>query len=313
MTARDAVRETPSCSGCGWVSHPMTPGRASYARRRHRCSRQLWRDAMAQRVADREAKVGPTRECAHPVARHQHGTHAAYVLDRCRCRPCKDANRAYERQRAKDRAYGKQAYVDAAPARQHCLELKASGLGPKRLAVVSGVPHGAISRLLYGDDVRGTPASRRIRQSTADKLLAVEVTVDTLGARIPVPGLPTRLRLQELIAMGWSQSKLAARLGRTPSNFGRILRGDVVGAESARLVRDLHAELSTTPPPEAEHRDKIAASSARRYARDRGWAPPARPRPLADPRLAHRLPAQREAARKPYEWVEQLVATERAS
>lgn len=40
---------------------------------------------------------------AHAEApmRYEHGTHAAYVLDRCRCDRCRQANKLYERDRAR--------------------------------------------------------------------------------------------------------------------------------------------------------------------------------------------------------------------
>lgn len=33
----------------------------------------------------------PTRDCQCKRANHQHGTRTAYVVDRCRCDPCREA------------------------------------------------------------------------------------------------------------------------------------------------------------------------------------------------------------------------------
>ena len=48
----------------------------------------------------------PTRDCQCPRANHQHGTRTAYVVDRCRCDPCREAARIYEAQRRRTHLYG---------------------------------------------------------------------------------------------------------------------------------------------------------------------------------------------------------------
>ena len=89
-----------------------------------------------------------------------------------------------------------------------------------------------------------------------------------------VDATAARRRLQALVALGWSQAKLAARLGMTPSNFGAMLdRGQVLAATD-RAVAALYRELWDRAPDESTHRAKISASRARNYARGRGWPPP---------------------------------------
>ena len=48
----------------------------------------------------------PVRCCLHVQVRHEHGTRAAYVLDRCRCAPCTAANTVQARRRNIAIAYG---------------------------------------------------------------------------------------------------------------------------------------------------------------------------------------------------------------
>lgn len=264
---------------CGWRSKRLpSTATASYAGRRHLCSRYAITQARAARVQARRDDPGIVRACHHKQASHQHGTRAAYVLDKCRCRPCRDATAAAERRRSKEKAYGRwQPYVDATPAREHVQALMAAGLGHKRIAALSGVPHGAVSALLYGRYEKGrsrTP-TRRIRAATEARLLAVTATEDTLGARVGVDPTGTRRRLQALVAVGWSMSRLGRRLGVEPSNFTRTVHGPgPVGAATARAARNLYGELADQAPPEANHREKIAASRARNYAKARGWLSP---------------------------------------
>ena len=266
-----------TCTECGWRSNPCrSQAQAAYALRRHSCAKERARQAAHRRGRARKAAIDRTpKPCLHKVAEHRHGTRACYVLDKCRCEPCAAANAATERQRARLSAYGRwQPYVDAAPTRAHVEKLRAAGMGLKQVAAVSGVPHGGIAKLMYGEPRRGLAPSKRIRWETAIRLQAVHATIDTLagGARIDPTG--TRRRVQALVALGWSQSQLCARIGMTASNFGHTLENASIQARTARTVAALYDELWDTPPPEAEHREKIAASRARRYAAARGWTPP---------------------------------------
>lgn len=267
-----------SCAACGWSSRPLTPGRAAYALRRHSCVKHRRLAERRARAQERRAAVDRTpKPCLHPQASHQHGTNAAYKLDRCRCQSCTAANSAYEANRARQRAYGRQAYVDAAPARTHVLALMQGGVGLRRLAALSGVPTGAVSRLIYGrSQPDGTVhRSARVRAATAEALMAVQLDEQTHapGARIDSAGV--RRRLRALIALGWSQAKLAKRLGVQPCNFGRMLyHRKTITAGRARAVRALYDELSMQLPPAETHQERIAASRAQNYARARGWLPP---------------------------------------
>lgn len=204
----------------------------------------------------------------------EHGTHARYVVDRCRCAPCKAANTTYENHRARMIAYGRwQPYVDAEPIRRHVRGLMSYGIGWQRIARLSGVPNGSLSKLLYGGP-GSRPPSKGVRSETALKLLAIEPSPDLLGATVSVDSTGTRRRLQALVAAGWSQSKLAGRLGMLQTNFSRMVAAPAVYADTARKVAALYDELWDQQPPEDGHRDKVAASRARNMAASRGWPPP---------------------------------------
>jgi transcriptional regulator with XRE-family HTH domain len=207
--------------------------------------------------------------------KREHGTLAASKTDRCDCTPCKAAASRYDARRYRLIAYGRwQPFTDAEPVRQHAKRLQEYGIGWMRIAALADVPKGSVSRLLYGDSSRGTPPSRRVRPATAAAILAIEPNLDVLAGTVSVDATGTRRRIQALVAMGWSQSKIAARLGVAPTNLGTTMSGKQVHAATARAVRALYDELWNQPPPEDTHHDKIAASRARNLARSRGWAPP---------------------------------------
>lgn len=149
-----------------------------------------------------------------PVVR-AHGTQACYVHgpyrgahnEGCRCEPCRAANRAREqayRQRVAP------AYVAAGPARAHLAWLANQGVGLKQVARVSGLPHGSLSKLVYGQN--GRPPSRRIRPATAEKILAVTPRDGAAGSR--VPATPTWAHITQLLERGWTKTAIARAVGQ---------------------------------------------------------------------------------------------------
>jgi hypothetical protein len=195
---------------------------------------------------------------------------AGYTIDACRCPVCTGAQRDYCNRRNRLLAYQQwEPYVDAEPARQHVRSLMAAGMGWMHLARITGVPNGAISRLLYGDKQR--PPSRRIRPYTAAKLLAVHVDLDSLADGASVNAVGTQRRSQALAAIGWTITGQANRLGWYVNNFHKMaVKQTHVTASTARAVADLYDELSGTPAPPSAGQQRALAAAARN-----GWAPPA--------------------------------------
>jgi transcriptional regulator with XRE-family HTH domain len=234
----------------------------------------------------------------------EHGTRACYVFgpeggqDRgrgCRCIRCRAANREDANERERLIAYGRwQPYIAAEPVREHLRALAAAGIGWKRAAELSGVSTGAVSKILYGGP-GGRPPTRRVRPETAAAVLAVRSAPEALAGGAETDGTGTRRRVQALVARGWSQARIAGMLGVGAANLGDLLyRRKAVTAAKARAVRSLYARLWDQPPPESSHREKIAASRARRYAAERRWPPPMAWDDIDDPRARPAAGWQRE-------------------
>jgi hypothetical protein len=225
---------------CGFVSKPCrSEAQADYALRRHRCEKYVARAESSARRLARSAAVDRSRkQCPHKQAAHVHGTHACYVLDACRCAECSAATAAYESQRKRQRAYGRQAYVDAEPTRQHVRSLMAAGVGLKRIVEVSGVSQGALWKLMYGKRGRDGVQipSRRILWETAVRLQVVRADINTLADGARISSLGVHRRVQSLIALGWSQTKLATRIGMNNVNFGHMMRSAQITVRTARAV-----------------------------------------------------------------------------
>lgn len=163
-------------------------------------------------------------------------------------------------------AYGRwRPFVDAEPARQHVLALRAAGMGPVTISRLSGVAHGALGKLIYGDRQRGLAPSKRIRPETEAKILAVEATLEHLAPGAKVPALGTLRRVQALVAIGWTIAELARRLDIPRLRLDRLDERSHVQAQTARAVDALFRELCMTPGP---------SNRARRAAERKGWPPP---------------------------------------
>jgi transcriptional regulator with XRE-family HTH domain len=276
MSRRVPRDTTPVCEVCGWFGKTTTANLAEHALRIHSCDKQRRRDASRARHELRMSQIDRTpKPCLHKQARHEHGTNAAYVLDKCRCLPCSRARVAVDRQRTRLKAYGRyDRYVDADPARQHIRGLMGQGMGLKRIVKVSDLSQGMLWKLLYGKRVPGRKRrqpSKRILATTEARVLAVHLDLAD-GAMID--GTCTARRIQALVAAGWSMSKIAARLGINRANFTPLAHGRrKVTAGTARAVWALYRELVDVAPPEGNQRDRIAASRARNYARHAGWEP----------------------------------------
>jgi hypothetical protein len=203
----------------------------------------------------------------------EHG-YAKYRLEGCRCYVCGFARSAYDENRNRAIAYGTwHPWVDAAPVRAHVESLRSCGLGLRRIAAVAGVQRGTLVGLMNGKPGRA-PASK-LRPATARRILNVQPTLDNLGGSTVIDAAGTVRRLRGLVAVGWSQSKLGARLGITPQNFTTLINAERVTARTARAVRALYDEMWDQVPPQGSHRLKISVSRARNHAAAHGWLPPA--------------------------------------
>src|SRR3954453_1955215 len=191
-----------TCPACGYTADYATGSLADAHHRRHSCDRHRRGLEQARRRAARtQARV--TRECTHPQARHRHGTRAAYVKDRCRCTDCTAANTTASRTATRERIYGRwQPYVDAAPVREHIVALRVAGIGVERIAQLAGLSVSHIRQLAeHGHGDRQT--TRRVRPSTATRVLGIGIDNADRAPRSRVDATGPRRRLQALIAVGW--------------------------------------------------------------------------------------------------------------
>ena len=218
---------------------------------------------------------GLVRDCQHVRVRHEHGTRAAYVRDRCGCGPCTAANTAAERRRSTAIAYGTwNGLVDAAEVRAHVQSLREQGLSLKRIAQLSGVGQGTVNALVYGEPARGRPPLTQVRPGTQRRLLTVRFQAAAVPAGRRVDATGTRRRLQALATLGWSVASLAARSDLALRTLRRALTSTTVTAETARAVARLYDQLRAEPAPHRSPREQAAVARTKAAAQRAGWRGP---------------------------------------
>lgn len=225
-----------------------------------------------------------------------HGTRNRYVIDRCRCRPCRDAASTYERERlalararapfvlsyapgpalyvvrdtrsgeivfrSSDRGQARQKKgflnamvgrsVDAPPplmasddtmreVRAHLIALREAGFSDKRISKLSGVTYTRISETInqrtYSKD---RPEIRRMRQVTADKLLAVPITpLESAADGARTDAAETWRLIDEMLAAGATKARIASELAGKPVPALQLSRSKV-RVSTARAIKTLH-------------------------------------------------------------------------
>ena len=213
-------------------------------------------------------------------AEHKHdGSSTCYIQHQCRCVPCKEHHSKMEQHRQRQTAYGRfdTGLVDAEPVREHMVMLAGFGLGYKRVAALAGIGITPARNLIWGRQEPGPrygEMQKRVKRETAEALLAVQPDIHNLALGAHVSSRATHRRLQALVAIGWSQSKLGKRLAVDPTNFSTLMKAEQVTVRRHLQVVDLFEELWNQRPPAESHRDKISYTRSLSYAKKRRWLPP---------------------------------------
>lgn len=215
---------------------------------------------------------------------HKHGrTGTCYVAHKCRCDDCRAGRARAAARRRRLKAYGRfdwdSRFTDAAPVRAHIRQLMDAGMGWKQIARAAGVGHSAIEQLIYGrKGSRGDPRKgevlKRVLKSKADKIMAVEATLDTMAAGATVDAHQTRLLVQSLAVIGWSLSEIAHRVGAAPQNFHESLGRDQVSVATARKVRGVWRDLCMTPRVGTDRHVQASITRTKNAAKKNGWLSP---------------------------------------
>jgi transcriptional regulator with XRE-family HTH domain len=190
-----------------------------------------------------------------------HGTRASYVKG-CKCAECRTANSRYSKLQAYRSAAGISMLVDAEPIKAHVAMLREAGIGRRTIAMRAGVSQTVVDRLV---GINTEKPCYRVRPATARRILSVQPGDVARGSILDTTG--TSRRLRALVAIGWTQTELARRIGWSVCNLNSVVmaRRPSVTVGTARMVAAMYDELSMTPGPSAR---------ARTLAARHGWLPP---------------------------------------
>lgn len=195
----------------------------------------------------------------------EHGTISRYKK-RCRCEPCRAAWSTYNKNRLRQQAYGRwRPFEDATAAREHLLQLRASDMGLRRVAELSGIPFQMLGRIRSGK-------TTSVRPATMFRIMAVQP--GSVAGGTPIDGTGTRRRIQSLVAVGWSVDAVAVTAGVSNWALHRCLREELTTARTATLVRAAYDQMWDTCPPVGTKGQRIVAARSRARAEREGWVRP---------------------------------------
>lgn len=228
-------------------------------------SRRTVNATMAARGLRSAAELAQGKPC---------GTRVRYYAG-CRCAACRAANTAYERERAAARARGESGHiVSAERARAHLAWLSRRGVGHKTAADAAKVAASIVAKIVYGQRLN-------IRAHTEARILGV--TVAAAADRAYIDGTETLRRIGELLAWGYTKTRIASEVLGRPARSLQIKPGRVT-VRNAERVRRVHERLRCVDAAptlrllqelseEGFHRNKVAQRLAELAAR-KGWEVP---------------------------------------
>lgn len=205
-----------------------------------------------------------------------HDTTTCFTKYKCRRPACVERYNANERERNRLKKQGTyQRFADAAPVREHVLQLIAAGATPHGIARQSGASDTTVRGLLPRQSSRRhAPLRHRILAENAAMLLAL--TPDDVIPRF-TPALGTVRRIQALVANGWPMIRLGAHVGLYPTYVGdlvdRAARGETRVRGTTALAVACGYDMVRDWKPTRHGINKAAAAYARDFARGRDWPP----------------------------------------
>lgn len=190
------------------------------------------------------------------------------MCTRCQERPASRrglCTACYALRRKRDIAYGRweSGHIDATPAQRRVEELRAAGLGRRRIAELSGLPTRTVFEIYRRQRTF-------IRKETAEAILAIKPPASPLELAADgafISGVGSTRRLRALIADGYTSRQIAAAIGCYPRSLSGLIVGSqhIVTARKARAIADAFNHLQLIPG---------TSSRSRLRAQRNGWAPP---------------------------------------
>ncbi len=154
---------------------------------------------------------------------------------------CAELNAAWKATVVHDPLWASPGTVTA--VRRHLAKLAAKGVSMNRVAAVTGLSRTRLLEIkLQRSYSRDRPQRRRLRQETAERILAVQMLVTpAAGARVPAE--PTWERINRLLARGVTRTAIARAMGSGAKTPALQIRRTSVLQRTADEVRAVCARL----------------------------------------------------------------------
>ncbi len=194
------------------------------------------------------------------MRQRQHGTNACYrwgpnygspdYRNGCRCAECRHAGYVYEVKRQRDRNRGIVRLHDNTEAREHLQWLSEQGVGVRAVAAATGLRPHNLGKIARGE-------TRRSKPDTIRRIMAVGTHKRLPGAFVDAG--PTWRLIDDMLANGFTRTRIAAELGSTAKRPALQIGRDQVMQKTADDVRETYDRLMA---PVIARREQVAAARA---------------------------------------------------
>lgn len=182
----------------------------------------------------------------------------------CKRFECLERKRAYQNEWRRNRNTNP-SLIDAEPVRQHLARLAEANIGPRRVAILTGLATATVAGFTnpYGSsNGRRHGRKHKVRPDVAAKILALDPDSTTPGV---TDSTGSRRRIQALNAAGWSNASLRDRLPLGRATIHTLHRKPYLYARVADAIAALYDELKDQRPeecgvpPASAHRARLRA------------------------------------------------------
>lgn len=189
-----------------------------------------------------------------------HGTiKRAWTTPRCRCNPCREAERRYTKWTKLLKASGRALTIDPAPVSIHLRNLREQDCDMRMVARITQCSPSTIHELLAG-------RQKSIRRTTATRILAVQPEQALNPAR-QIPAIGSIRRLRALTAIAHPAGHLAAETVMSNGMLWQLITGraTTLRADMAERIADAYPRLVMNPG---------TSERSRKRATEQGWHGP---------------------------------------
>ena len=191
----------------------------------------------------------------------KHGTNSMYTVGKCRCQPCREAGGLERKAWALRALSGTPRFVPAAPIRERVAKLRALGMSLNEIERAANLDDKVLEALLVKHWRTGKPVTRILR-TNAEAILGIRYRALEPGS--VVPSDKAWGWMLEIMALGYSKTWIAERVGKHPRNLNLHNGRPIHYSLHLRMLR-LWKQTAERAPETTKY-ERQSASRSRNYA-----------------------------------------------